>query len=231
MTRSGAATELPPGTWLWLYETGRRILPVLVAPIVRRRVHHRERIPATGAVVLVANHSSMLDGPVITTAVCRVRRPVFLIKREMFRGPLGTLLTRIGQVPISRGTVDRAPLFTAVKVLRAGGMVGVFPEGTRGTGEVTQVYNGATWLARSGDAVLLPVACRGTYRPPGSRRRWRPVVDVLIGDPLPVPAGRGRSELAAATEQVRVALATLVTELDRLRAPRAAVEIRKVEGT
>jgi 1-acyl-sn-glycerol-3-phosphate acyltransferase len=230
VTRS-AATELPPGTWLWLYESGRRIVPGLLAPVVRRRVHHRERIPATGAVVLVANHSSMLDGPVITAAVCRARRPVFLIKREMFRGVVGAVLTRIGQVPITRGTVDRAPLFTAVRVLRGGGLVGVFPEGTRGTGEVTQVYNGAAWLARSGDAVLLPVACRGTYRPAGTRRRWRPAVDVLIGEPLPVPAGRGRTELAAATERVRVALATLVTELDRLRAPGAAVEARKVEGT
>ncbi|HEX3648088.1 MAG TPA: lysophospholipid acyltransferase family protein [Pseudonocardiaceae bacterium] len=229
---TSATTELPPGTWPWLYESGRRILPGLIKPMVRGRVHHRERIPATGAVVLVANHSSMLDGPVITAAVCRVRRPVFLVKREMFRGALGKVLTRIGQVPISRGTVDRAPLFTAVRVLRGGGMIGVFPEGTRGTGEVTQVFNGATWLARSGDAVLLPVACRGTYRPPGSRRRWRPRVDVLIGEPLPVPVGRSRTELAAATEQVRVALAALVTELDRLRAPGAAnVEARKVEGT
>ncbi|HEX5115751.1 MAG TPA: lysophospholipid acyltransferase family protein [Pseudonocardiaceae bacterium] len=232
MTRSAAATELPPGTWPWLYDFGRRIFPGLLSTFVRRRVHHRERVPATGAVVLVANHSSMLDGPLVTAAVCRARRPVFLIKRDMFRGVLGTLLIRVGQVPISRGTVDRAPLFTALKVLRGGGMVGVFPEGTRGTGEVTQVYNGAAWLARSGGAVLLPVACRGTYRPPGARRRWRPRVDVLVGEPLPVPAGRGKADLAAATEQVRVALATLVTELDRLRTTGAAtVEARKVEGT
>jgi 1-acyl-sn-glycerol-3-phosphate acyltransferase len=227
VTRS-AATELPPGTWLWLYEGGRRIFPGLMSTLVRRRVHHRERIPATGPVVLVANHSSMLDGPVVTAAVCRVRRPVFLIKRTMFRGPLGRLLRRVGQVPISRGTVDRAPLFTALTLLRAGGLVGVFPEGARGTGEVTQVYNGAAWLARSGAAVLLPVACRGTYRAPDTRWRWRPRVDVLIGEPLPVPAGKGRAALAAATEQARIALADLVTELDELRAGGATrTEARK----
>lgn len=216
--------ELPPGTWRWLYEFGRRVLPGLVALLVRQRVYGRERIPATGPVVLVANHSSMLDGPVVTAAVCRVRRPVFLIKQELFRGVLGALLTRIGQVPINRSAVDRAPLLTAVRVLRAGGLVGVFPEGTRGTGDVARLHNGAAWLARAGDAVLLPVACRGTFRPPGTGRRWRPRVDVLVGVPMPVPAGRGKAALTAATEDVRVALAALVTELDRLRERPAADE-------
>jgi 1-acyl-sn-glycerol-3-phosphate acyltransferase len=213
-----STTELPPGTWHWLYEGGRRIFPALVTPLVRRRVFGRERIPATGPVVLVANHSSMLDGPVITAAICTVRRPVFLIKRDMFRGPLGALLTRVGQVPINRDAVDRTPLFTAVRVLRGGGLVGVFPEGSRGAGDVARAHNGAAWLARAGDAVLLPVACRGTFRRPGTPRRWRPRVDVLVGEPLPVPSGRGKAALASATEQVRVSLATLVTELDRLRA-------------
>jgi 1-acyl-sn-glycerol-3-phosphate acyltransferase len=221
--------ELPPGTWRWLHDFSRRVLPGLVAPLVRRRVYGRERIPATGPVVLVANHSSMLDGPVVTAAVCRVRRPVFLIKREMFRGPLGALLTRIGQVPINRHAVDRSPLLTAVEVLRGGGLIGVFPEGTRGAGDVASVHNGAAWLARAGAAVLLPVACRGTFRPPGSPRRWRPRVDVLVGEPLPAPAGRGRAALTAATEDVRVALAALVTELDRLRELPAADE-RKARG-
>jgi 1-acyl-sn-glycerol-3-phosphate acyltransferase len=121
--------------------------------------------------------------------------------------------------------VDRAPLFTAVQVLRAGGFVGIFPEGSRGPGDVAKAHNGAAWLARSGDAVLLPVACRGTFRPPGAPRRWRPRVDVLIGEPLPVPAARGRAALASATEEIRVALAALVTELDRLRAPGALPDV------
>jgi 1-acyl-sn-glycerol-3-phosphate acyltransferase len=228
---TGRAQDLPPGTWVWLYDGARRIFPTVMTSLVRRRVLHRERIPATGAVVLVANHSSMLDGPVVTAAICRTRRPVFLIKRELFVGPVGALFRRIGQVPISRSSVDRAPLFTAVQVLRSGGLVGVFPEGTRGAGDVAQVHAGAAWLARSGNAVLLPVACRGTYRPPGTRRRWRPRVDVLIGEPMSMPDQRGRAALTTATEQVRVALATLVTELDRLRAGGPDTEERKVEST
>jgi 1-acyl-sn-glycerol-3-phosphate acyltransferase len=224
--------DLPPGTWPWLHDFARWLFPWLMAVVVRRRAYGRERIPATGPVLLVANHSSMLDGPVIASLLTGTRRPVFLIKREMFRGPAGRVLRWAGQVAISRDSVDRAPLFTAVRVLRGGGLIGVFPEGTRGAGDVAQVHNGAAWLARAGDAVLLPVACRGTYRAPGTRRRWRPRVDVLIGEPLPAPSGRGRTGLVTATEQVRVALAATVTELDRLRAGAAPdANEWKVEST
>jgi 1-acyl-sn-glycerol-3-phosphate acyltransferase len=213
---SPAAPDLPAGTWLWLHRFGRFVFPGVMSLLVRRRLHGRDRVPASGPVVLVANHSSMLDGPVIVTALRR--RPVFLIKSELFAGPLGFLLRRVGQIPIRRGVVDRAPLQTALAVLRGGGLVGIFPEGTRGAGDVTEAHNGAAWLARSAGAVLLPVACRGTLRPAGAKRRWRPRVDVLIGQPLPVPAQPGRAGLTAATEQVRTALADLVSELDRLRA-------------
>ena len=206
MTEPSAA-DLPPGTWVWLHDFGRRLFTGLWAVLVRRRVFGRERIPATGPVVLVANHSSMLDGPVIVSVLGR--RPVFLIKRELFRGPLGWMLIRVGQIPLRRGEPDRAPLLAAVRVLRGGGLIGVFPEGTRGSGEVAAAHNGAAWLARSGNAVLLPVACRGTLRPAGVRRRWRPRVDVLIGEPLPVPAAKGRAALAEATEQTRSALAEI----------------------
>jgi 1-acyl-sn-glycerol-3-phosphate acyltransferase len=208
------APDLPPGAWPWLHDLGRIVVPALMGLAIRRKIHGREHIPA-GPVVLVANHSSMADGPLIAAAMGR--RPVFLIKQEMYKGVLGSLLTRVGQIPVRRGAPDRAPLLTAIEVLRGGGLIGIFPEGTRGSGDVAQVHNGAAWLARSGDAVLLPVACRGTYRVPGAGRRWRPRVDVLIGEPLPVPAEKGRAGLNAASDQVRVALTALVSELDRLR--------------
>lgn len=221
-----ASAELPAGSWLWLHDLGRWLVGWIFVLPLRVRVFGRDRLPASGPVVVVANHSSMLDGPVISTALRR-RRPVFLIKQEMFTGALGAMLSRVGQIPVRRGVPDRTPLLVAVRVLRAGGLVGIFPEGTRGAGDVAAARNGAAWLARSGHALVVPVACRGTLRPAGSRRRFRPRVDVLVGEPFPVAAGRGRAGLAEATEQVRAALAALVTELDRLRAG----DERKVEST
>jgi 1-acyl-sn-glycerol-3-phosphate acyltransferase len=183
--------------------------------VLRVHVHHADRIPAAGPVVLVANHSALVDGPLLFGLLGR--RTVFLVKHEMFRGPLARLLPRIGQLPVRRGEPDPAPLRAAVAVLHAGGLVGVFPEGTRGRGDVTAAHHGAAWLARATGATLLPVVIRGTRRSPGARRRLRPRVDVLVGRPLAVPPGGGRAGLTAATETVRAALAGLVVGLDEAR--------------
>jgi 1-acyl-sn-glycerol-3-phosphate acyltransferase len=179
------------------------------------RVQHRERIPMTGPLVVVANHSAMVDGPLVYGLVGR--RSSFLVKQEMFRGPLGWVLPRMGQLAVRRGGVDRAPLLAAVRLLRHGGVVVVFPEGTRGGGDVASAQHGAAWLARTGGARILPVAIRGTRRPSGSNWRFRPRVDVLVGEPFAVPSGQGRAVVAAATNDMRNRLATLVTELDGIR--------------
>ena len=165
--------------------------------------------------VLVANHSAFVDGPLLLGLVGR--RTVFLTKQEMFRGPLAWLLPRIGQLAVRRGEPDPAPLRAAVGVLRGGGMVGVFPEGTRGAGDVAAVQHGAAWLARAAGAVVLPVVVRGTRRAAarggGSGRGWT----CWSATPLTVAPGGGRAGLVAATETVRAALAGLVVELDEVR--------------
>jgi len=207
--------QLPPGAWPRLHDLGRWIGRGPFAWAFRVRVSGRSRVPARGPVVVVANHSSMVDGPILFGVL--PRRVVFLIKQEMFRGPAGWGLRRIGQLAVRRGAPDRAPLVAAQGVLRAGGVVGVFPEGTRGAGDVAQAQQGAAWLARTTGAAVVPVACRGTLRPPGSGRRFRPVVDVLVGEPFELPAEKGRAALEKATEQVRDRLATLVAELDSKR--------------
>lgn len=214
MTMATAA-DLPPGSWPLLHDLARWVGTWLFVPLYRLHVHHRERILACGPVVLVANHSAFVDGPLLFGLLGR--RAVFLVKTEMFTGLIGAVLPRIGQLAVRRGAPDRRPLLAAVGVLRAGGLVAVFPEGTRGSGEVAAAQHGAAWLARAGGAVVVPVVCRGTRRPDGHARRWRPRVDVLVGEPLHVPAGGGRTGLTAATETVRAALAGMVRELDDIR--------------
>ena len=212
---AGPAADLPPGASPRLHDLARWAGARCLARVLRVRLHHADRIPATGPVVLVANHSALVDGPLLFGLLGR--RAVFLVKRELFRGPLAAALVAIGQLPVRRGAADPAPLRAAVAVLRGGGLVGVFPEGTRGRGDVAAAHHGAAWLARTTGAPVLPIVIRGTRRVPGSRPRIRPRVDVLVGAPLAVAAGRGRAGRAAATETVRAALAGLVAELDDLR--------------
>lgn len=208
-------SSLPPGGVPWVNGFGRWIARWLHRPMFRIRIRHASRVPLTGPVVLVANHSSFIEPQVLFGLP---RRPaVFLIKAELAVGPVGRVFGWLGQIMVRRGSADREPLMAAVSVLRGGGLIGIFPEGTRGSGDVAHAEQGAAWLVRMTDAVVLPVATRGTYRPPGARRGFRPKLDVLVGEPFRLTVQRGRTGLAAATEDIRKHLADLVRELDELR--------------
>jgi 1-acyl-sn-glycerol-3-phosphate acyltransferase len=179
------------------------------------RMHTRGmgRLPAAGPVVVVANHQNFMDGAVLFGAL--TRRVSFLVKAEAVKGPLGWLLINVGQYALVRGVPDREPLLKALAQLKAGGAIGIFPEGTRGAGNVETVFSGAGWLAARAGAAVVPVAIRGTARPTGrKRRRFRPAVHVLVGEPFPVQQGGGRKTVAAATDAIRERLAALVATLD-----------------
>jgi 1-acyl-sn-glycerol-3-phosphate acyltransferase len=216
VTGRRAAAALPDGSWRWLIAFADWLGGWLFPLLFRLRVHRAEQVPATGPLIVVVNHSSLLDGPIVYGMLGRPS--AFLIKQEVFTGPLKYVLPRIGQLAVRRGMPDRTPLLAAIRVLKAGGVVGVFPEGSRGDGAVASAENGAAWLARSAGATVLPIACRGTRKAEGAKREFRRRVDVLVGEPITPASARGRAGLAAATEQVRGALADLVIELDRLRA-------------
>jgi 1-acyl-sn-glycerol-3-phosphate acyltransferase len=207
---------LPEGASPRLHDFARWIARWLYRPAYRIRIAGRSRVPLSGPVVLVANHSTLIEPQVIFGMV--PRRSVFLIKSELASGRFGRLLVRIGQLPVRRGTPDRTALTAACTVLRADGVLGVFPEGTRGSGDVSHAEQGAAWLVRTTGAVVLPVATRGTLRPAGSGRRLRPKLDVLVGEPFALTVPRGRSGLGEATEEIRRRLADLVHELDEQRA-------------
>ncbi len=104
--------------------------------------------------LFVVNHSSGLDGPVLFGVL--PRRVSFLVKAEMFRGPVGWVLTSVGQYGLHRDIPDRAPLLNALAQLQTGGAIGIFPEGTRGAGGVENVFNGAGWLACRSGAQIVP---------------------------------------------------------------------------
>lgn len=202
---------LPAGAVPWLHDFARWLGRWIHRPFYRIRVHHRSRLPLDGPVVLVANHSSFIEPQLLFGLVGR--RAVFLVKSELSRGIAGYAFRWIGQIMVRRGVADREPMMAAVSVLRAGGLIGIFPEGTRGAGDVAHAEQGAAWLVRMTGAVVLPVATRGTHQ----RRGYRPKLDILVGEPFGLTVQPGRTGLAAATEEIRKHLADLVRELDELR--------------
>jgi 1-acyl-sn-glycerol-3-phosphate acyltransferase len=156
-----------------------------------------------------------LDGPLVAAFV--PRQASFLAKSELFHGWVVRPLGWLGQIPIDRGRADREALRRAVAVLAGGGVLGMFPEGTRGAGELESVQHGIAYVAlRSPGVPIVPVACLGTERalPKGARLpRWRSRIDIVFGEPftVPVPANpRARSAVADAAERIRAALAAHV---------------------
>ena len=207
------STELTPS---WRVRINMVVGRILFGAFYRVDVVGRRRVPRTGPVVFVANHVGFLDGPLLPALAPRPTS--VLVKREMFKGLLGWFLTWIGHIPVTRGSGDRTALTRAVAILHSGGVVGIFPEGTRGRGDVAAVQQGAAWLAQQGQAKVVPVAFLGTRRTGASKgslpRPWSRMV-VEFGEPMdlaPDPALTGRQRLAAATDTVRETLATHVRE-------------------
>jgi 1-acyl-sn-glycerol-3-phosphate acyltransferase len=162
----------------------------------------------------VANHSSVLDPPIIG-GVCP-RQLAFLAKAELFGIPgLGSLIRRLGARPLRREGADPSALRTAQRVLAEGEALLVFPEGTRGEeGVLREAKPGAALLAVQSGATVIPVYVQGTGRAwPRGRRLPRPAkVVVTFGAPLRFQRAGGADRKAhyeAASRQMMAAIADL----------------------
>ncbi len=183
---------------------------LFVKPFVRTwygvRVRGTEHVPATGGVILVSNHRSNADPPLVSLITPRPVR--FLAKSELFAGPLGRALRAIGQLPLRRGASDRAALRAAAEVVGRGDILCLFPEGTRGTGRFDQLHPGAAYLIMRTGVPVVPVAVLGSER---VRRRWwlpgSSQVRLVAGPPLDLPApGVGKQARQEALEGIRLQL-------------------------
>lgn len=173
------------------------------------RVIGAEHVPTTGPVILAPNHTGFVDAPLL---MATSPRPIHaLAKKELFKGPLGWFLHSIGQIPLDRDEPGRALVRSGMQVLKAEDMLVVFPEGTRGAGDFSELRTGLAWFVLRSEAPVVPVVFRGT----GSRGstlgglpRLRSRLDVVFGAPVTVDVEglRGRAAIEAATTQLQDAL-------------------------
>jgi 1-acyl-sn-glycerol-3-phosphate acyltransferase len=140
-----------------------RALSVLVLRLwFRVRISGREAVPTAAAAIIAPNHKNFLDAFFVGIAL---RRPVrYMAKDELFSGPLGWLLPRLGAFPVRRGEADADALETARAILNDGGLVVVFPEGTRveARDALGSPHHGAGRLALETGAPIIPAAITGT---------------------------------------------------------------------
>jgi 1-acyl-sn-glycerol-3-phosphate acyltransferase len=194
------------------------------------RVDGLERIPRTGAVILAANHISNADpvllGAYVTPALHR-RRIHWLGKKELFDWPLiGWLAAHGGVHPVDRSTADVEAYRLATRILEAGFVLLIFPEGTRSpTGALQEAKDGTATLALRTGAMILPIGVsnsdaawpKGRKLPSPFPRR---TIHVRIGEPfaaadLVPPGTERRAAKALATTGIMGRIAELLDERHR----------------
>lgn len=124
-----------------------------------------QNVPKTGGLVVASNHTSYLDPPAIGS-FCRMRTIHFMARDTLFRNPLlGWHLRRVGVIPLDRERGgDLKAMKTAIQLLKGGGAVALFPEGTRSPdGELQAPKPGVGFLVAKGNSPVVPVYVHGSY--------------------------------------------------------------------
>ncbi len=169
--------------------------------VFRGHLIGRENIPQKNSFIMVSNHGSLLDPPLLGHALGR--NISFMAKAELFTVPLlGFIIKSCGAYPVKRGVVDKNTIKTACKKLSNDNCIGIFIDGTRQrNGRVNKPKQGAALLAFKNQKLLLPVAIVNSHRlirfkfftPLFSK------IVIKVGKPVQPPQSSSREDLNAVT--------------------------------
>jgi 1-acyl-sn-glycerol-3-phosphate acyltransferase len=179
------------------------VIKIVVTPVLRVccriKVEGKEHLPRSGPVILASNHRSFLDSIFIPLLV--PRRVTFVAKAEYFDDPKTAWFFRgVGQIPIRRegGSASERALESATEVLEAGGVFGIYPEGTRTRdGKLHRGHTGVARLALRTRAPIIPVGIIGSdeVQPIDSKLpRLFKTVRIRFGEPIELGHYEGRHD-------------------------------------
>jgi 1-acyl-sn-glycerol-3-phosphate acyltransferase len=147
-----------------IYQFGQGVSRLFLSTSYKVEVIGKENIPNEGATILCCNHINNFDPPLLGAYIKRQLH--YMAKQELFEMPiLKGLLPKLGAFPVRRGMSDKQAIRTAMKLLKDGHMIGLFPEGTRSKdGKVGKGLSGAGFFALRTDATVIPCAIIGPYK-------------------------------------------------------------------
>lgn len=175
------------------YRCAQTLVRTILAPFVRIRVTGRHHLPKDGAYLLICNHISHFDPPILAAVMWR--QMSWVVALEMFQHPVGDFFFRgIDSIPVDRDGADRAAVREIIRRLRAGRPVGLFPEGGIRSHEAS-VLGGQPMdesvgaLAQLGHVPVVPCVVMGTDKLYAKRNWWwRTTLDFRFGPVIPLPA-------------------------------------------
>ena len=165
----------------------------------------RDNIPQKNSFIMVSNHGSLLDPPLLGHALGR--NISFMAKAELFKIPiLGFVIKACGAYPVKRGIADKNTIKTACKKLSSNDSIGIFIDGTRQkNGRVNKPKQGAALLAFKNQKLLLPVAIVNSHR----LIRFKFCIPffskivIKVGKPLQPPQSSSKDDLNSVTMQLQ----------------------------
>lgn len=209
LRRKHPGSSLPS---LIFYEAVRVFTLLLLMVCFRFRWRGARNLPRTGPVLIVANHQSYIDPPLVGCAMGQ-RQFDFLARAGLFKSKwLGPLITALHSVPVKENGGDPASIKEIIRRLEQGRIVLIFPEGTRTmNGDIGEFKRGVALILRKSACPVLPVGIAGAYEswPRGGRPKLFRKVALQVGTPIP------HEELLA--DGVDAALLRLRDEVSRLR--------------
>ena len=147
-----------------LYNICKIIYTVLLKILFRPRVYGKENIPDEGALIFAGNHKHAVDPTVVMSSTSRMVH--YMAKEELFKGLHGLLFKKIGLIKVYRARSNPLAIIEAENILKSGGTIGIFPEGTRNKteNEILKFRFGAVRLAQKTNTKIVPFGIRGKYR-------------------------------------------------------------------
>ena len=172
----------------------------------------RENIPLKDSFIMVSNHGSLLDPPLLGHALGR--NISFMAKAELFKIPfLGFVIRACGAYPVKRGIADKNTIKIACNKLSNNNCIGIFIDGTRQkNGRVNKPKQGAALLAFKNQTLLLPVAIVNSHK----LIRFKYCIPLFskivikVGKPLPPPQSSSRDELSSLTMELQENINNLI---------------------
>lgn len=169
-----------------------RFLIGLSKPFVRliwvKKINGLENLPQNKPFIIAANHQSYFD---FISLISVLPFGITFLAAEKFWSSRfwRPIVEATGQIKVERNAEDKSHVMkAALSVLEAGGVLGIFPQGTRSrSGEIEQTYTGVAKIALASDALVVPVGIRGAYRvmPPNAKKpKLKKIIEIHIGEPL-----------------------------------------------